>query len=62
MIKKYHGKYSEFLKQKSHLREDYIRRYQAQQKKIEKEETFIRKNKAGVNSKIARGRQNNWIK
>ncbi|HFL3244693.1 TPA: ATP-binding cassette domain-containing protein, partial [Clostridioides difficile] len=57
MIKKYHGKYSEFLKQKSHLREDYIRRYQAQQKKIEKEETFIRKNKAGVNSKIARGRQ-----
>ncbi len=52
MIKKYHGKYSEFLKQKSHLREDYIRRYQAQQKKIEKEETFIRKNKAGVNSKL----------
>ncbi|MGO0907453.1 ABC-F family ATP-binding cassette domain-containing protein [Clostridioides difficile] len=57
MVKKYYGKYSEFLKQKSHLREDYIRKYQAQQKKIEKEEIFIRKNKAGVNSKIARGRQ-----
>lgn len=56
-IKKYHGKYSEFLKQKIHLREDYIRQYQSQQKKIEKTEEYIRKNKAGVNSKMARGRQ-----
>ncbi len=56
-IKKYNGKYSEFLKQKSHLREDYIRQYQAQQKMIKRTEDFIRKNKAGVNSKMARGRQ-----
>lgn len=56
-IKKYHGRYSEFLKQKIHLREDYIRQYQSQQKKIEKTEEYIRKNKAGVNSKMARGRQ-----
>ena len=28
-IKKYTGKYSDFLKQKEHLREDYIRQYEA---------------------------------
>lgn len=56
-IKKYYGKYSEFLKQKAHLREDYIRQYHTQQRKIEKTEEYIRKNKAGVNSKMARGRQ-----
>lgn len=56
-IRKYHGNYTEFLKQKAHLREDYVRQYQAQQKQIEMTEAFIRKNKAGVNSKMARGRQ-----
>lgn len=56
-IKKYHGSYSQFLNQKIHLREDYIRQYHAQQKKIEQTEDYIRKNKAGVNSKMARGRQ-----
>ncbi|MEK3660490.1 ABC-F family ATP-binding cassette domain-containing protein [Paenibacillus sp. FSL F4-0236] len=56
-IKKYHGKYSDFVKQKEHLRESHIRQYHAQQKKIETTEQFIRKNGAGVNSKIARGRQ-----
>lgn len=56
-IKKYHGKYSDFVKQKEHLRESHIRQYHAQQKKIEATEQFIRKNGAGVNSKIARGRQ-----
>lgn len=56
-IRKYHGKYSDFLKQKGQLREDYIRQFNAQQKKIEKTEEYIRKNKAGVNSKMARGRQ-----
>ena len=56
-IKKYYGKYSEFLKQKAHLRENHIRQYQAQVKKIEQTEAFIRKNIAGVNTKIARGRR-----
>lgn len=56
-IKKYNGNYSKFLHQKEHLREDYIRQYEAQREKIEKTEEYIRKNKAGVNSKMARGRQ-----
>ncbi len=56
-IKKYYGKYSVFLRQKEHLRQDYIRRYSAQQKKIEKTEEFIRKNIAGNNSRIAKGRR-----
>ncbi|PTC10370.1 ABC-F family ATP-binding cassette domain-containing protein [Bacillus wiedmannii] len=56
-IKKYFGKYSDFLRQKQHLRQDYIRRYNAQQKKIEKTEEYIRRNIAGNNSKIAKGRR-----
>lgn len=57
MIKKYHGTFTDFIKQKEHLREDYIRQYQAQKKQIEKTEAYIRKNIAGVNSKIAKGRR-----
>lgn len=56
-IRKYHGKYSEFLKQKRHLREDYIRRYNTQQNQIKKTEDYIRKNIAGVNSRMAKGRR-----
>jgi ATPase subunit of ABC transporter with duplicated ATPase domains len=56
-IKKYNGKYSEFLKQKTFLREDYIRQYNSQQREIQKTEDYIRKNKAGVNTKNAMGRQ-----
>ncbi len=56
-IIKYFGSYSEFLKKKSLLREDYIRKYAAQQKSIKKTEEFIRKNIAGRKSKMARGRQ-----
>lgn len=57
LVKKYHGKYSDFLRQKEHLRQDYICRYSAQQKKIKKTEEFIRKNIAGNNSRIAKGRR-----
>lgn len=57
MIKKYHGTFTDFIKQKEHLRQDYIRQYQTQQKQIEKTEAYIRKNIAGVNSKIAKGRR-----
>lgn len=56
-ISKYYGTYSEFLKKKTLLREDYIRQYSAQQKEIKKTEEFIRKNIAGRKSKMARGRQ-----
>ncbi|WP_394912334.1 ABC-F family ATP-binding cassette domain-containing protein [uncultured Robinsoniella sp.] len=56
-VRKYNGSYLKFLDQKVHLREDYIRQYHAQQRKIEKTEAYIRKNKAGVNAKMARGRQ-----
>ncbi|MCQ4922027.1 ATP-binding cassette domain-containing protein [Tissierella carlieri] len=57
IIRKYTGKYSDFLKQKEHLREEHIRRYHAQQQQIKKTEEFIRKNIAGVNSKNAKGRR-----
>lgn len=33
-IKKYHGKYADFLRQKEHFRESHIRQYHAQQKKL----------------------------
>ena len=56
-ITKYYGTYSEFLRKKTMLREDYIRQYEAQQKEIRKTEEFIRKNIAGRKSKMARGRQ-----
>lgn len=56
-ITKYYGTYSEFMGKKTLLREDYIRQYAAQQKEIKKTEEFIRKNIAGIKSKMARGRQ-----
>lgn len=56
-IEKYYGTYSEFLKKKTLLREDYIRQYAAQQKEIKKTEEFIRRNMAGRKSKMARGRK-----
>ena len=56
-ITKYYGTYSEFLRKKTLLREDYIRQYSAQQKEIKKTEEFIRKNIAGRKAKMARGRQ-----
>lgn len=56
-ITKYFGTYSEFLKKKAFLREDYARQYAAQQREIKKTEEFIRKNRAGIKSKMARGRQ-----
>lgn len=56
-ITKYYGTYSEFLRKKTLLREDYVRRYSAQQKEIKKTEEFIRKNIAGRKSKMARGRR-----
>ncbi len=56
-ITKYYGTYSEFLRKKTLLRENYVRQYSAQQKEIKKTEEFIRKNIAGRKSKMARGRR-----
>ena len=56
-ITKYYGTYSEFLRKKTLLREDYVRQYSTQQKEIKKTEEFIRKNIAGRKSKMARGRR-----
>lgn len=56
-IAKYYGTYSAFCRKKIMLREDYIRQYVNQQKEIEKTEAFIRKNIAGIKSKMARGRR-----
>lgn len=56
-IRKYGGTYTEFLKKKTLLQEDYIRQYQAQQKEIKKTEEFIRSNIAGRKAKMARGRR-----
>lgn len=56
-IAKYYGTYSEFLRKKTLLREDYVRQYAAQQREIKKTEEFIRKNIAGIKSKMARGRR-----
>ena len=56
-ITKYYGTYSEFLKKKALLREDYVRQYSAQQREIKKTEEFIQKNIAGRKSKMAKGRR-----
>lgn len=56
-IRKFSGKYSDFLRQNEALQEDYQRRYHTQQREIKKTEEFIRKNIAGQNSKNAKGRR-----
>lgn len=56
-VTKYYGNYSDFLKKKTMLRENYIRQYAAQQKKIKSTEEFIRRNIAGSKSRMARGRR-----
>ena len=61
-IMKYYGTYSEFIKKKTLLREDYIKQYSAQQREIKKTEEFIRKNIAGRKSKMARGRQKQLVR
>jgi len=56
-LKKYNGTYSDYIRQRHHNRETYIRRYEAQQKHIKKTEEFIRKYIAGSKSKNAKGRR-----
>lgn len=54
---KFTGNYSSYLKQKELMVDDYSKRYEKQQKQIDKMEDFIRRNIAGSNSKNARGRR-----
>ncbi len=56
-MKKYGVKYSEFLKLKEKQKEDYVKRYTLQQEEIKKTEEFIRKNIAGIKTKMAQGRR-----
>ncbi len=56
-IAKYRGTYSEFLKKREAAREEYLRRYTAQQREIRKTEEFIRRNIAGQRTKMAQGRR-----
>lgn len=57
-IKKYHGKYSDFLRQKEHLREEYVRQYNAQQREIHRLEDYIARNRVRTaTARIAKDRQ-----
>lgn len=56
-IRKYYGSYSDFLRQKQHLRKEHLRQYNAQQRMIARTEEYIRKNIAGIKTKNARGRR-----
>lgn len=56
-IKMYKGNYTEFLIQKDALLSGEIKAYEKEQDKIKKMEEFIRRYKAGVKSKQARGRE-----
>ncbi|HCP15779.1 MAG TPA: ABC transporter [Peptococcaceae bacterium] len=56
-IKRYKGNYSAFMVQKAQEDEALAHAYDKQQREIEKTEEYILKNKAGIKSKQARGRQ-----
>ncbi|WP_022819854.1 ABC-F family ATP-binding cassette domain-containing protein [Fusobacterium russii] len=56
-LKDYRGNYSDFLIQKEAYLSGEIKAYEKEQEKIKKMEEFIRRYKAGVKSKQARGRE-----
>lgn len=56
-IKKYNSRYSVFVERKEKQRADYMRQYQLQEKQIERTEEFIRRNIAGIKTKMAQGRR-----
>ena len=53
----YRGNYSAYLEQRALREESQLTRYLAQQRKIQKEEEFIRRNIAGQKSRQAKGRR-----
>lgn len=56
-LKSYPGNYTEFLIQKEAYLSGAVKAYEKEQEKIEKMQEFIRRYKAGVKSKQARGRE-----
>lgn len=56
-ITSYQESYQGYLRRKGAFEESYFRAYQKQQQVIEKTEAFIRRYRAGVKSKQARGRE-----
>ncbi len=56
-IESYHGNYTAYLAQKADRTLARQRAYQQQQSFIKKEEEYIRRNIAGQNTKVARGRR-----
>ena len=56
-VRTYRGNYSQFLKQREQQRMAYQRAYEKQQEHIRKTEEYIDKYRAGIKSKMARGRQ-----
>ncbi|AGB40425.1 ATPase component of ABC transporters with duplicated ATPase domain [Halobacteroides halobius DSM 5150] len=56
-FEKYKGDYSFYLEEKKHRLLTWQREYEQQQEKIKELKAYIRKNKAGVDAKQARGRQ-----
>lgn len=56
-ITKYRGSFEQAMKQKEERKETQEREYEKQQETIEKAERFIRKNKAGNNSNMAKSRE-----
>ncbi|MCF1602232.1 ABC-F family ATP-binding cassette domain-containing protein [Tetragenococcus halophilus] len=61
-LTKYTGNLAKALKQKEADHENYMKRYEAQKKQIEKTENYIRKNKAGSRSKMAKSREKQLAK
>lgn len=55
-IRSYPGNYSEFLQQKEKEKAAQEKNYELYQAKVKKLEEYIRRNRAGVNAKQARGR------
>ena len=60
-ITKYYGTYSEFLRKKTLLREDYIRQYSAQQKEIKKQRSLLGKILLDEKQKWREGGKNSLI-
>lgn len=57
-IKKYSGGYQSFLKQKEQQEAEYLRRYQSQQREIERTEDYIARNKTrAATANMAKSRQ-----
>lgn len=56
-IKSYSGNYTQFVIQKELIKRGEIKSFEKEQEKVKKMEEFIRRYKAGVKAKQARGRQ-----